>query len=309
MGSNLARKLFELGSHVWVTHRPSSNCWRIADIYDQLQVVRVDLAETSVEELSAELPRNVKFVFHLAAAGVRQSEVHAEYVLNTNVLGTLRLLQWAHTIELERFVFCGSCNEYGEGELQSEKQPLEPNSEYAASKAAASLLVNAYWRRYGLPTVTLRPFTVFGPWEAGYRLIPQTVLGALRGESIELTQGEQKRDFVYVKDVTNAFLKAALTPQAVGQTFNVSTGEVTSVRELVRLILKATGGRAYPLFGAIPYRDTELWVLSGDPTKARQRLGWRAEYALEDALTETIEWFQVPQHSLPYHASRRNLRE
>lgn len=300
IGSHLVRKLLGLGCDVWVILRRSSDCWRIADVCEKLQIVHCDLENSSVDSLSADLPSNVRFVFHLAAAGVRQTEQDNESILTTNVLGTLRLLQWGKSNALDRFVYSGSCFEYGSGERIAEDVLPRPTSEYAASKSAAWLLVNAFYARYGLPTVSMRPFTVFGPWEGGHRLVPHTVMSSLRADSIELTGGEQTRDFVYVEDAVDAFLRAATESEAIGETFNICTGNATSVKELVQLIVEATGQKASPRFGIIPYRDNELWSLSGDPSKAREKLGWIAEHTLEEALAETIQWFMLPQNQVLY---------
>lgn len=294
LGSHLVRGLLDMGCDVWVINRPSSDCWRIADSLDRLRIVYGDLGVLTANELVECLPSNIRFVFHLAAAGVNQSQQFDISALQMNVVGTAQLLQWAKTITVERFLYCGSCFEYGAGELLSEDLLPAPNSEYGASKVAAWMFVQAYFRRYGVPVVSLRPFTAFGPFEGANRLIPHAILKALRGEEIPLTGGQQTRDFVYVEDVVDAFLQAATHKDVVGSTLNICTGQATQIRVLVQLVVELIGGKAIPQFGLLPYRDDELWTLSGDPSRASDCLGWTAKHSLRQGLEKTIDWFQNP---------------
>ena len=297
IGSHLVKRLLELGSHVTVLLRPSSNAWRIRDVLDRVKVLPGDLGRLDPEERSSHLSK-VQIVYHMAAAGVDPSERDAAVIVQTNVTGTLRALQLARLLEVDRFVYCGSCSEYTPGELLSEDSVSAPTSEYAASKSAGWLLTQAFSARYGLPVVSLRPFNVYGPFEAGYRLVPYTITSCLRSTDIELTGGEQARDFVFIDDVVEAFLSVAAVSEAVGGTFNVCTGKSTSIKEIVSTTVELTASAARPLFGAIPYRDTETWILSGDPARAEKHLGWTARTGLNEGLAKTIQWFR--KHSDEY---------
>ena len=300
IGSHLVKKLVDMGSRVIVMIRPSSNPWRIRDILDQVEVLQGDLTHLETAELESSLS-DVHIVYHLAAAGVDQSHQDIASIVQTNVMGTLRLLQLARLLKVERFIYCGSCFEYGPGTLLAEDLLPRPASEYGASKSAAWMLVHTFSRRYGLPVVSLRPFTVYGPFEAGHRLIPHTVIKALEGSNIELTGGEQTRDFIFVEDIIEAFLAATVVPEAVGDTFNVCTGLATSVKEVVSMIVELTGNRAHPLFGARTYRDAEIWMLSGDPSKTKEKLGWRAKTSLRNGLDNTIRWFREHRSRYPVY--------
>ena len=304
MGSHLVKRLVGIGCRVIVMIRPPSNLWRIEDVLDQVEIVQSDLRHLRTDELESHLP-DVQVIYHLAAAGVDQSYQDIESIIQTNVLGTLRLLQLAHIRKVERFVYCGSCFEYGPGALLAEDLLPMPTSEYGASKSAAWMLVNTFSRRYGLPVVSLRPFTVYGPFEAGHRLIPHTIIKALDGLNIDLTGGEQTRDFILVEDVVEAFLSAAVGPEAVGGTFNVCTGLATSVKEVVYMIIELTESAVTPLFGARRCRDTEMWTLSGDPTKAKDSLGWSAQTSLRNGLHNTIQWFREHRSRYQEYTSRQ----
>jgi nucleoside-diphosphate-sugar epimerase len=294
IGSHLTRRLIAMDCHVLALVRPGSNLWRIGDVLDRLEVMRADLADLEKHPLPADWS-DTEVLYHLAAAGVDPQRHDAAAMLATNVTGTLRTLQAAHAAGVGRFVYCGSCFEYGPGMRQSEDAPPTPNSEYGASKAAAWMLVHAFGRRYSLPVVSLRPFTAYGPCEARHRLVPYTITRAIDGSSMDFTSGDQTRDFVFVEDVVDAFLRAAIAPEATGETFNVCSGLATSVRDVVSTILEMTGSTVVPRFGTRPHRETEIGTLSGDPSRAAHRLRWRATTPLQEGLQKTIHWFREHQ--------------
>jgi len=303
LGAHLVARLVEVGSHVVALIRPASNLWRIQHILDRVEIVPCDLSHPETANLESSLS-DVQVVYHLAAAGVDQSYQDAASIMQTNVMGTLRLLQLARTRKVERFVYCGSCSEYGPGTRLSEDSLPAPTSEYGASKSAAWMLARTFFQRYGLPVVSLRPFNAYGPLEAANKLIPHLIIKAIENSKMELTGGEQTRDFVFVDDVVGAFLAAAVIPDAVGGTFNVCTGLATSIKEVASAIVELTGSAVQPLFGAVPYRDTEIWTLSGDPGRARHSLGWSARTSLRNGLDKTMRWFREHRSRYPmYRAS------
>ena len=305
IGSHLIRRLTEMGCNVIAMLKPSSDLWRIQDILDQLEILKKDLNDLDINDLKSALSE-VRIVYHLGAAGVEQSYQDINAVVQTNITGTLSLLRLAQSLKADRFIYTGSCFEYGSGTMLSEDMLPEPDSEYAASKTGAWILTHAFSRKYGLPVVSLRPFTVYGPFEGGYRLVPYTIMRALEGAEIELTGGEQTRDFVYIDDMIDAFIKAAISPKAVAGTFNICSGLEISVREMVSTIVELTGNAARPLFGARPYRDTELWTLSGNPAGAKEKLDWYARTCLRDGLSKTIQWFQKHGADYPEYETRKN---
>lgn len=303
IGSHLTRRLVEIGCRVIAVIRPSSNLWRIQDILDQVEILRCDLNHLDSDELESNLS-DVRVIYHLAAAGVDQSDQNIGLMLQTNVVGTLRLLKLAHILGVERFIYSGSCFEYGPGTMLSEALLPMPTSEYGVSKSAAWMLVHTFSRRHSLPAVSLRPFTVYGPLEGAHRLIPHTIIKALANLNIELTRGEQTRDFVWVEDAVEAFVSAAVVTEAIGGTFNVCTGLPTSVKEVVCTVIELTGSASVPLFGALPYRENEMWTLCGDPSKAKHNLDWSAKVSLREGLYNTIQWFREHRSRYPVDIRR-----
>lgn len=301
IGFHLTKGLLASGADVVAIVRPSTNPWRLRGIINDIEIVRADLRQINIDDLQRRLS-TIDVVYHVGAAGVDPSNQDHASIVESNVMGTLRLLQLARLLKVDRFVYCGSCFEYGRGSLLSEDTPFTtPISEYAASKMAAYLLVNTFGERYGLPVTSLRPFNVYGPFEASYRLIPHTIIRAINKSNIELTGGHQTRDFIFVEDVVEAFVAAAALPEAIGQTFNVCTGMETSVRNVVSQIIALTGETVTPVFGALAYRDGEISNLSGDPTRANAILGWKASTTLDEGLSRTIQWFRSVQGKLPVY--------
>ena len=304
IGSHVVRKLLGAGCRVAVLVRPSSDFWRLQDIWDSIEVYYGDLTDLHQNELISKLS-GIQIVFHLGAAGVDQSESDSEFILQTNVLGTYALLRLAHALKVERFIYCGSCFEYGNGNYLSEETLPQPVSEYGVSKFSASILVDMFHRQHALATVSLRPFTVYGSFEASYRLIPHAIMQALDGKDIALTGGEQTRDFVFIDDVVRAFLAAAALPGIAGEIFNISTGQAVAVKEVVALILELTASQSKALFGTLPYRKAEIWSLSGNPAKAMNKLNWKAQASLKEGLEKTIEWFEENRQKHPSSMTKR----
>ena len=294
VGARLVRSLLDGGEDVVALVRPGSRLWRLEDVLDRVELLEVDVG--ALDARSAAL-RDVRVVHHLAAAGVDPRDGDPGSILATNVLGTQATLEVARVLEVDRFVYCGSCFEYGSGSRLREDAPLRPRSTYAASKAAGRLLAEAAAAAHGLPVVTLRPFTAYGPFEAAHRLVPSCILNALAGRPIELTAGEQRRDLVHVDDVATAFVAAARNPAAVGRTLNVCSGEETRVRDVAATVLELVGGEAELRLGALPQRPGETDALSGDPAAAEQVLGLRPT-PLREGLARTVDWFRA--HSAAY---------
>jgi nucleoside-diphosphate-sugar epimerase len=281
IGSQLVRALLHEGVHVTALVRPASELWRIDDVLGDIALAPLDDPNSL---------RGAEVVFHLGAAGVRPGRDAALALLDANVIGTQRLLEAARNADVERVVACGSCFEYGEGSRLRESAPLRPQTDYAASKACARLVAEAFARSHGLPVVSLVPFTVYGPFEPAYRLVASALLAALDARPLELTGGRQTRDFVYVEDVAQALLAAARVDVETCRTFNVCSGAETTVAELAAAVVEVTGSDSELRLGAIPYRENELWQLSGDPTEAERELGWRAATPLREGLRRTAEW-------------------
>lgn len=292
LGAHVVRRLIAEGMEVAILVRDPDRVLRLQALQTGMPVVVVgDLLDQ--ERLQAAIARwQPQVIYHLAAAGVNPAASTSTEVVQSNVLGTLNLLEACRGLAVSRFVYAGSCAEYGSGHDLSEDRRPAPTNVYGASKAAAGLLVQTYGRMYGLPTVWLRPFMIYGPLERRGRLVTHTILTALSGEDIRMTGGEQERDFVYIDDVVDGFIRAAddAYPAAVGETINLSSGKGVPIRDVVALILEIMGHPVKAVLGALPYREGEMWLQSGDNRRARRLLDWSPRVSLREGLERTIAW-------------------
>lgn len=257
--------------------------WRQLDLRDSESV------RTLVREVQPEI------VFHLAAKlGADRSLACADAMLFDNVVATHNLLVslGEECSSLHRLVLMGSSEEYGNQDVvpYTEEMTPRPVSPYSASKAAATQFALLYHRLFHLPVVVLRPFIIYGPGQTRGMLIPSLVHAVRAGADFPMTAGEQTRDFVYVDDVIDCILAAAVHPQAIGEVFNVCSGVEHSIRDVAELTVKLAGATMRLLTGAIPYRDNEVWRLAGSNDKAARLLGWSPGTSLEHGLRDTLDY-------------------
>jgi nucleoside-diphosphate-sugar epimerase len=287
VGAALCRHLLT-DAEVTALVRPGrADATRLAPIRDRLRIVEADLLDVDAV-VAAVRETKPDVVYHLAAAGVvdRRDD---RAVLRGNIEGAYNLATALLAHPARRLVHVASCFEYGEGAGMGEGQPLHPTTIYGAAKAGAHLLLHSLRRSHRLPVVSLRLFTPYGPWMPASTLIASTIAKALAGETIRTTPGEQQRDFVYIDDVVTAIAAATDTD---AETVNICSGEGVPVRRVVETILRLVGGTASAAFGALPYRDGEMWVQSGSRALAADALHWRPRVGLEEGLARTIDWFR-----------------
>jgi len=296
IGSHLAERLVAEGAEVTLAVEPGANQANVTIILDKVRVHEVDLRDGQMVQWLVRECQPSK-VYHLAAVGVTQPSIDSRLAVQVNVLGTLNLLDALRETDCDCLVNTGTCYEYGHNDPpMCEDQMLDPINAYAASKSAAWLFCNMYHRTHGCPIVTVRPFTAYGPRQSKRVLIPQTIISALRvaeglAKDFAMTGGEQTRDFTYVDDVVEGYIRASLLEKAIGQTINLGTGEERPIKDVVLKVLELMGNPVKPLIGALPYRPREIWRLYADNNKARDLLGWQPQVGLEDGLTKTIAWY------------------
>jgi len=303
VGSAFVRHAVAGGAAVTVLDRENSDHWRLQPVDGHYARLTASLAELASGEKAP--PDGIDALVHLAAAGVDQSFDDIATLVATNVTGTLHALQGAQRLGVRRFVLVGSSGEYGPGIAIDETDALRPTSEYGASRASATLLARAFGARRGLDVVTVRPFAVYGPFEAAYRLVPYAILGGLRGEPLRISSGAQTRDYVHVDDVADGLARACCVEAAGGGTFNLCSGTETRVLDAVERLAVLTGGRSAVEAGARAPIAGEMWRTSGAPTRARAVLGWSPRWALDEGLERTVGWFREVGGSLPAYAQAR----
>lgn len=234
-------------------------------------------------------------MFHLAVYGAYSWQNDIDAMVRTNVLGALAVVKACVAADVGVLVNTGSSSEYGlKDHAPSETDRLDPNSDYAWTKAAATHLCRHWALRHGRRFTTLRLYSVYGPWEEPGRLVPTLVARGLEGRLPPLTRPETTRDWVYVDDVCEAYLRAATAPEtAPGAVFNAGTGVQTSLAEVVEVARRVLGIAEAPHWGAMADRqwDTSVWV--ADPRAIGAALGWRAETTFAEGFRRTVDWFRA----------------
>lgn len=237
----------------------------------------------------------VDIVFHLAAliAIPYSYQAPASYI-RTNVEGTLHVLQAAREARVERVVHTSTSEVYGSAQYVpiDESHPLRAQSPYAASKLAADHLAESFVHSFNLPVVIIRPFNTFGPRQSARAVIPTIVAQCLSGEAVRLGHVHPRRDFNYVANTVEAFVKAAVCPDAVGRTINIGSGSDVSIAEVARLIGELAG-RTLAIErdpDRLRPEASEVDRLVADAARARDVLGWVPAVPLEEGLRMTIAW-------------------
>ena len=293
IGSHLTRRLVADGARVSIFIRSTSDTTDIADVLNAVSVHQVDICDQNA--VNRAMPHSCpQVVFHLAAIGMSEPFISPPVAVRVNVQGTLHLLEAAHQCGVTRFIHSGTAYEYGDAAHDDapNKELLDPVNTYAASKAAARAFVRLYARVYNLPAVTLRLFAVYGPGQPPKTLISSAVRAALEERDFPMTPGDQMRDFVYVGDVVEGYVRAAVTSGLEGVTIDLGTGQSHTIRKVVQRLYELAGSRGKPLVGALPYRPSETMKQVADPRPARNLLDWQATTSLDDGLRQTVEWYR-----------------
>jgi len=296
IGSNLVSTLLERGDTVRVLDDFSTGKREnLADFGDRITLFEGSVAEASLTRQAVE---GVDYIFHEGAlASVPRSVDDPLSCNHANVTGTLTLLLAARDAGVKRLVFAASSSAYGDQPVLPKVETMVPAplSPYAASKMACEYYCRAATECYGLETVCLRYFNIYGPRqdpESVYAaVIPKFITAMLEGQRpVIFGDGEQSRDFTYVADCVQANLLASTAPGAVGQTINVACGGRYSLNELVRLLNRVLGTDIEPVYK--PERAGDVKHSQADISLATERLGYQPQFSFEDGLARTVAWFR-----------------
>ncbi len=255
----------------------------------------IEVSSFNASELKSKLAGvNADVVFNLASYGVQQADRDPAKLIEGNVGVLASLLEATASWPLRRFVHVGSCSEYGFPDSENvpiaETQPLRPASLYGAAKAASVLFGSALASQLHIPFVTLRLFGVFGPHESPDRVVPYLIRKLRKNEPVDLTPGEQVRDFLYEDDVMEAFVAAAESSAVQkGEVYNVCSGQPTRVREIGEAVADALGKPRQLLhWGERPYRADEPMWLVGDNRRFRTATSWQPRTSVEEGIRRMI---------------------
>jgi NAD dependent epimerase/dehydratase len=313
IGSHLAERLVELGAEVKaLVCYNSFDSWGWLDhvqeaVRRSLQVKALDIRDARAVR---DALRGSETVFHLAALiSIPYSYVALDSYLETNVRGTLNVVQAAQELGMEKVVHTSTSEVYGTARFVpiTEEHPLQAQSPYAASKIGADQMALACHKSFGVPVAVVRPFNTYGPRQSTRAVIPTIITQILRGEKrIKLGSLTPTRDFNFVKDTVSGFLAAAASDASLGEVVNIGSNFEISIGDTARLIGEVMGrdvaveeepGRVRP-------KDSEVERLWADNSKAARLLGWTPAYGSRDGLRrgleETAAWFSDPANLRMY---------
>jgi nucleoside-diphosphate-sugar epimerase len=296
IGSHLTRKLVDQGAQVHALTSAVSSVYpvRLMDIRERITMHEGNLNDRSAMD-SVVAAARPQIVWHLGAyTHVGKSWSRVDECIQTNIQGTVNLLQALEGTGYRRFVYTGTSEIYGDIEVPfREDAHVNPISPYSVSKYAGERYCRMFHQGHKWPIVCVRPFNAYGPYQTPDRVIPEIIVRALRKQSLKMTQGRQTREFNFVEDLADGFVLAGTTDGIEGEIINIGCGEEVSMRDLAVTILDVMGNPITPEFGALPDRPTEIWRMYCDSTKARTMLGWAPQHTLREGLARTIEWYRA----------------
>lgn len=300
IGSHLAEGLVKSGAKVRaLAHYNSRNDWGLIEllpkeIKQELEVITGDVQDPFMVRKAVQ---GCDVVFHLAALiAIPYSYIAPESYVNTNIKGTLNVLQACLDEGVEKVVHTSTSETYGTAQYTpiDEKHPLQGQSPYSASKIGADKIAESFYLSFGLPVATIRPFNTYGPGQSARAIVPTIITQALSNSEINLGLLTPVRDLTYVKDTIAGFLKVAESDRAVGEVINIGTGAGITIGELAEKIIGIVGKDIRIVRDAQRIRPekSEVMELICDGRKAKELIGWEPQYTLEEGLREIIEWIR-----------------
>lgn len=318
IGSHLVEALVRRGDRVRAMVQYNSfNSWGWLESVPARTMRSVEVIPGDIRDQAAalELAQTADVVYHLAALiAIPYSYRSPRSYIETNVLGTLNVMNAARQVGIARVVHTSTSEVYGTARSVpiGEGHALQAQSPYAASKIGADKVAESFHHSFGLPVVTLRPFNAYGPRQSARAVIP-TILSQLVAGAAELRLGDRRptRDFTFVDDTVRAFISVADAPAeaVVGQVLNAGSGSEISIGALAELLCEISGRKVPVLEEEARHRPpgSEVMRLVADSSRLRAATGWAPEHSLRDGLTETWRWMADPANLAGYKWARYNL--
>ncbi len=311
IGSHLTEFLLNLNARVRaLSHYNSFNFWGHLEEfyrkYNNLEVVSGDIRDPF---FCSEICRDIDIVFHLAALiPIPYSYIAPQSYVETNVNGTLNMLEAAKKHKVKRFIHTSTSEVYGTALYTpiDEKHPLQAQSPYSATKISADKLAQSFYLSFDLPVVIVRPFNTYGPRQSARAVIPTIIIQALNGDSVKLGGLSPKRDFNYVLDTVRGFIRAAEVDEFIGEEVNVGSGEAHSIGDVVSVVEEILGRKLDIVRDEARVRpaNSEVMLLLCNADKIRAK-GWSGTVPFREGIAKTINWFSG--HLMAYKPDMYNI--
>ena len=316
IGSHLTEALLENGFKVraFVYYNSFNSCGWLdtlpEEIKDKIEFFPGDIRDPNGVN---EAMKNVDIVFHLAALiAIPFSYNSPDSYIDTNVKGTLNILQAARKNNVKRVLITSTSEVYGTAQFVpiTELHPKQPQSPYSASKIGADAIADSFYRSFELPVTIVRPFNTYGPRQSARAVIPTIISQLLNGaEEIKLGDVSPTRDLLFVKDTVSGFIKIAQCEDLIGHEVNIATQSEISVGSLAQLIINKINPDAKIVTDTLRIRPekSEVFRLFGSNEKLKSYTDWKPKYSLEEGLEETINWFSESKNLVKYKSDQYNV--
>lgn len=293
VGAAMVRRCLDEDFDVSVLLRKTKSYWRLKDYLRKLHVLEGDIIDAGViEKIAAIRP---DYMFHFATYGAYPQEEDFSRMIDVNIRGIHNLVEAAKRSSTKLLINTGSSSEYGIKDApMKETDSTTPINDYGVTKAAATLYCQKEAIRSGVPVITFRLFSVYGPYEEKQRLVPTVVRGAITGESIALSSPEIVRDYVYMDDVISAYMTASEVTHEPGAIYNIGSGYEHTIHEVADMVKDLTRSKSVFEWGKVKKQARQMepkhWV--ADISKAKKIFNWEPRYSLKKGLVETVAWFR-----------------
>ncbi|MCI9138656.1 SDR family NAD(P)-dependent oxidoreductase [bacterium 1XD42-8] len=314
IGSHLTETLLEAGYDVKAfVYYNSFNRWGWLDSFpiEKLQEIEIVTGDIRDPNGVSEAMAGTDMVFHLAALVAIPFSYHSpDSYVDTNIKGTLNVLQAGRRLETERIIITSTSEVYGSAQYTpiDESHPFQGQSPYSATKIGADRLAESFYRSFGMPISIVRPFNTYGPRQSARAVIPTIISQLLSGKKeIKLGSLSPTRDFNYVKDTAEGFLAIAQSENTIGEEINIATQQEISVGELAEEIISQINPEAKIICEKKRLRPekSEVSRLLGANGKIKELTGWSPQYSLQKGIRETIQWME--QNMEAYKADIYNV--
>lgn len=291
IGFNFLKKFLEIRTDVYgMVHSKTS--WRLRDLDKKSKLIVCDITSRDQTE-KAFKKLKPSTIINCSAYGAYSHQEDTDKIYNVNFLSTVSILEILAKQKFAAYLHCGSSSEYGFNcSRPKESDELMPNSHYAVSKAAVADLISYYGKKEKMPVVHFRLYSVYGPWEEPNRLMPKIVENGLNKKLPKLVDGKISRDFVYIDDVIDAFIRVAgsIRTKHYGEVYNLGTGVKITIEKLAKIAKYMYDVKEPVRFGTMKKRRWDLSDWYGNVNKIKKDFDWKYKVSVKKGLEMTTDW-------------------
>ena len=316
IGSHLVEELLSQGYTVKAFCMYNSfNTWGWLDSFPKEKLEQVEIFTGDVRDPNGirVAMQDCSMVFHLAALIAIPYSYHSpDSYIDTNVKGTLNVLQAARDLNVERILVTSTSEVYGTAQFVpiTELHPRQPQSPYSASKIGADCMAESFYRSFNLPVTIVRPFNTYGPRQSARAIIPTIITQLLAGfDEVKLGDLTPTRDLLFVKDTAKGFIEIAKSSELIGEDCNIATNSEISMQKMADTLVELINPNAKIIQDAQRIRPakSEVFRLFGDNAKILKYTNWKQEHSLKEGLQKTIDWFSDKNNLKQYKPGIYNV--